>query len=72
MNLKLDDLKHLPLSERLQLMEDLWDSIAEELESEPLPESLKAEMDRRMDAYIKDPSTSLSLEEVQLRMKGDR
>ncbi len=72
MNLKLDDLKHLPLSERLQLMEDLWDSIAEELESEPLPESLKAEMDRRMDAYIKDPSTSLSLEEVQRRMKGDR
>ena len=72
MNLKLDDLKHLPLSERLQLMEDLWDSIAAELESEPLPESLKAEMDRRMEAYLKDPSTSLSLEEVQRRMKGGR
>ena len=72
MNLKLDDLKHLPLSERLQLMEDLWDSIAEEIESEPLPESLKAEMDRRMEAYLKDPSTSLSLEEVQRRMKGGR
>lgn len=72
MNIKLDDLKHLPLSERLQLMEDLWDSIAGELEADALPESLKAEMDRRMEAYLKDPSTSLSLEEVRRRMKGGR
>ena len=72
MNLHLEDLKHLPLSERLQLVEDLWDSIASDLESVPLPESVKAEMDRRLDAYLKDPSRSLSLEEVQRRMKGGR
>lgn len=72
MSAHFEDLKQLPLSERLQLVEDLWDSIASDLETAPLPESLQAEMDRRLEAYLKDPSRSLSLEEVQRRMKGGR
>lgn len=72
MNVRFEDLEHLPLSQRLQLVEDLWDSIAAELESAPLPDSLRAEMDRRLDAYLEDPSNSLSLGEVQKRMKGGR
>ena len=72
MSSRLEDLEHLPISERLQLVEDLWDSIAGELESAPLPESLKVEMNRRMEAYLKDPSASLSLEEVRRRMKAGR
>lgn len=72
MSAHFEDLKQLPLSERLQLVEDLWDSIASDLESAPLPESLQAEVDRRLEAYLKDPSRSLSLEEVQRRMKGGR
>jgi len=35
MNVRLEDLKHLPLAQRVQLVEDLWDSIAAELESMP-------------------------------------
>lgn len=72
MSAHFEDLKQLPLSERLQLVEDLWDSIASDLETAPLPESLQAEMDRRLQAYLKNPSRSLSLEEVQRRMKGGR
>lgn len=72
MSVRLDDLKQLPISERLQLVEDLWESIARDLESVPLPESLQAEMNRRMEAYLEDPSTSLSLEEVRRRMTGGR
>lgn len=72
MSAHFEDLKQLPLSERLQLVEDLWDSIASDLESAPLPASLQAEVDRRLEAYLKDPSRSLSLEEVQRRMKGGR
>ncbi len=72
MSAHFEDLKQLPLSERLQLVEDLWDSFASDLETAPLPESLQAEMDRRLESYLKDPSRSLSLEEVQRRMKGGR
>ena len=68
MSVRFDDLRQLPISERLQLVEDLWDSIARDLESVPLPGSLKAEMNRRMEAYLEDPSTSVSLEEVRRRM----
>ncbi len=72
MNVRLDDLKQLPLAQRVQLVEDLWDSIAAELESVPLSDSLKAEMDRRLEEYLKDPSSALSLEEVRKRMKERR
>ena len=72
MSTRSEELKLLPLSERLQLVEDLWESIAADLEASPLPESLRAEMDARLAAYHADPSTSLSLslEEVQRRVKA--
>lgn len=70
MSSRLGELRKLPLSERVQLVEDLWDSIAVDLESAPIPDSIRAEMDERLAAYLADPSRSLSLEEVQRRMKA--
>ena len=72
MNVRLDELKSLPLSERVQLVEDLWDSISAEMESLPLSDALKTEIDRRLEQYLADPSSALSLEEVRKRMKGGR
>jgi len=72
MNVHLKDLLDLSLDQRLKLVEDLWDSIAAELDSEPLPDKLKAELDRRLASYIKDPSKALSLEDIRRRMKASR
>lgn len=36
-------------------MEDIWDSIAEVPESIPLTDDQKAELDRRLDAYHRNP-----------------
>lgn len=72
MNVRLEDLKHLPLAERVQLVEDLWDSIAAELESVPLSDSIRAEMDRRLEEYLKDPSSAVPYAEVTRRMKERR
>lgn len=47
-------LKDLPVSERIQLVEDLWDSIAADQKSLPLTPPQKAELDRRLDAYAVD------------------
>ena len=47
----------LSVSERIQLVEDIWDSIAEVPESVPLTDKQKAELDRRLDAYRKNPKT---------------
>jgi putative addiction module component (TIGR02574 family) len=49
------DILKLSVAERIQLLEDIWDSIAEVPESVPLSEEDKAELDRRLDAYHLDP-----------------
>jgi len=44
----------LPLDERVQLVEDIWDSIAAEQSSLPLTESQKQELEKRLQAYESD------------------
>lgn len=44
-------LQHLPVEERIKLVEDLWDSIAADQQALRLTVEQKAELDRRLDAY---------------------
>jgi putative addiction module component (TIGR02574 family) len=48
------NLKNLPVDERIQLVEDLWDSIAADQSSLPLTQDQKAELDKRLQAYELD------------------
>ncbi len=61
----------LPLAERLQLVEDLWDSIAAEREHEPVPEPILAELRARKARYDANPSSGLSWDEVKRRLRED-
>lgn len=45
-----DDLRKLTLEERIQLVEELWDSIADDQNLLPLTPEQRAELDRRLDA----------------------
>jgi len=45
----------LSVPERIQLVEDIWDSIAEVPEELPLTAAQQAELDRRLDAYRENP-----------------
>ena len=69
MNVRVDDLKALPLKQRIKLVEDLWDSIAAELDKQPVPEDVKAEMRRRRDEYVKDPSTGVDWDVTRRRLE---
>ena len=62
----------LSIAERLQLVEDIWDSIAEETESLPLTDAQKAELDRRLEQYRRDPDSAIPWEQVRqdLRKPG--
>lgn len=44
-------LRELPVEERIKLVEDLWDSIAEDREALPVTPEQRAELDRRLAAY---------------------
>ncbi len=62
-------LANMPLADRLQLIEDLWDSIvAEPIDALPLPDWHKTEVDRRLDALNAGSSTGASWEEVRRRI----
>ena len=58
--------KGLPISERIQLVEDIWDSIARDTPSglQLSPEE-RAELHRRHAAHQADPSSSIPWEQVR-------
>ena len=60
----------LSVSERIQLIEDIWDSIAETPDSVRMTEEQKAELDRRLEAYHKNPSEGSPWNVVRERIKA--
>ena len=62
----------LPISERIELVEDIWDSIAEETAT-PLRITAeeRAELQRRYAAHLADPSRSLPWEQVRVALFKD-
>ena len=56
------DFSHLSPEERIQLAEELWDSLdSAEL---PIAEDLGAELDRRLERHRKDPGRGRPAEDV--------
>jgi putative addiction module component (TIGR02574 family) len=60
----------LPVGERIELVEEIWDSIAATPEAVPVPETHKAELDRRLDRPSSDPSESWEDVRARLRNQG--
>lgn len=62
--------RHLSVAERLQLVEDLWDSIAQEADTETLPLTTEERqlLDKRLAEYERDPDGGSSWEEVKARI----
>ena len=56
-------------SEKLQLVEDLWDDLAASPESVPVHDWQKEELDRRKANLMKNPASGLTWEEVQRRVR---
>ncbi len=63
----LKTLRQLSVAERIQLVEDLWDSIAEEAPDDAFPVSaeLAAELDRRLAEADADPTAGVEWSEVR-------
>lgn len=63
----LESLRALSVAERIQLVEDLWDSIAAEAPDDafPISDELGAELDRRAAEADADPTGGLEWSEVR-------
>jgi putative addiction module component (TIGR02574 family) len=64
-----EDILNLSLSERIQLVEDIWDSIAEVPEAVTLTDDQKRELDNRLDAYRLNPDEGSPWETVRDRIQ---
>lgn len=67
--ISVSDLLHLSVAERIQLVEDLWDSIATEPEAMELTQAQKEELDRRMAEHKSDPGSAIPWEDVRARLR---
>ena len=70
----LDQLRQLPVTERLQLVEDLWDTIADEAPDDALPLSpeLAAELDRRLAEHAANPRAARPWTEIRADLIAGR
>jgi putative addiction module component (TIGR02574 family) len=50
------DISQLSIAERIQLVEDIWDSIAAQPDELPVTEAQRNELDRRLQAYALRPA----------------
>ena len=63
------DISRLSLAERIQLAEDLWDSVAAETGELPLTEAQTAELDSRLADLARDPKAGESWPVVRARIE---
>ena len=68
----LSEIRSLPVSERLQLVEDIWDSIAEDQHSLPDHPAVVQELRARKARFLANPSSGTSWEIVKARIRSSR
>jgi putative addiction module component (TIGR02574 family) len=66
------DVLSLSVPERIQLVEDIWDTVAEVPEEVVLSDEQKAELDRRLNAYHQNPDEGSPWEMVRERIRSRR
>jgi len=62
------DVLSLPVPERLQLVEDIWNSIADAPDAIELTEQDKRLIDQRLEAYRQNPAAGSPWREVYARI----
>jgi putative addiction module component (TIGR02574 family) len=67
-SITVNDLLNMPVAERLRLVEDLWDSIAEVPEKVELSDAQRKELDERLEKYHRDPEAGSPWEDVKKRI----
>ena len=64
----LAEILELPVGERVKLAQAIWDSVSELPEPFPLSEAERENIDRRLEAYRRDPESTSPWPEVKGRI----
>ncbi len=68
MNSQFSEILQLSVAERIQLVEDIWDSVAAFPNEVPLTESQKKELDRRLLSYAQNPQEGIPWEDLKAQL----
>ena len=68
----LSELLQLPVDQRLQLVEAIWDSLVEVPEAVPVSDQVREELDRRLAAYYEDPSSARPWRDIKAELFGKK
>ena len=64
----MDQIRKLSVSERVELIENIWDSIADQPEEIHLTDAQRLELDCRLEAWRDNPHSGSSWETVRERL----
>jgi len=64
------DVLELSVSERIQLAEDIWDSVAMMPQPVRLTDAQREELDRRLEDYRQHPEDGISWESLKAELLG--
>jgi putative addiction module component (TIGR02574 family) len=68
--ISVSDVAGFSVAERIQFVEDVWDSIAILPDQVELPEETKKELDKRLESYHRNPDIGSPWEEVKKRIQA--
>ncbi len=71
MNTEFEPLFKVSRAERLQLVEDLWDSIVQEDGELPVSGEKRDELRRRKERFLQHPSSGRTWEQVKQRARSE-
>ncbi len=65
----LKDVLSLSVADRLELLEEIWDSLAATPEAIPVTDAQRKELARRRRAHARNPSAAKSWDEVRAKLE---
>ncbi len=68
----LPEILGLPAAERLRLVEEIWDSLAAQPSSVPIPDWHRTELDRRLASSDADGGEGQAWDDVKARLSASR
>lgn len=66
---EIPEITRLSASEKVLLIDEIWDSIGADESALPVPRSHIEEPDRRMEEHEADPGSALALAQLQARLE---
>ena len=68
--MSIDEIKLLDVTERIILVEEIWDSIAKEQDSVGLSEYEKEVLDQRLTSLEENPNSLMSWDEIKSKIRS--